>query len=93
MAARPRSNDQKWFDTKYRYMVPELTAGRKLALNRAKAVDEYREAKALGYETRPVLLSLVAGSASPSAAARSAHRASSTPCLPRRPRACCSRSA
>ncbi|WP_404334515.1 5-methyltetrahydropteroyltriglutamate--homocysteine S-methyltransferase [Sphingomonas sp. MMS12-HWE2-04] len=46
----------KWFDTNYHYMVPELTAGQKLALNRPKVVDEYREAKALGYETRPVLL-------------------------------------
>ena len=46
----------KWFDTNYHYMVPELAAGQKLALSSAKVVDEYREAKALGYETRPVLL-------------------------------------
>ncbi|WP_445194043.1 5-methyltetrahydropteroyltriglutamate--homocysteine S-methyltransferase [Sphingomonas sp. Tas61C01] len=46
----------KWFDTNYHYMVPELAAGRKLALNRLKVVDEYREAKAQGFETRPVLL-------------------------------------
>jgi 5-methyltetrahydropteroyltriglutamate--homocysteine methyltransferase len=46
----------KWFDTNYHYMVPELVAGQKLALNRLKVVDEYREAKSLGHETRPVLL-------------------------------------
>ncbi len=46
----------KWFDTNYHYMVPELAAGQKLALNGAKIVDDYREAKAQGFETRPVLL-------------------------------------
>lgn len=46
----------KWFDTNYHYLVPELAAGQKLALNRLKVVDEYREARAQGFETRPVLL-------------------------------------
>ncbi|WP_442679127.1 5-methyltetrahydropteroyltriglutamate--homocysteine S-methyltransferase [Sphingomonas sp. ASY06-1R] len=46
----------KWFDTNYHYMVPELTAGQRLTLNASKIVAEYREAKALGLETRPVLL-------------------------------------
>ena len=46
----------KWFDTNYHYMVPELAAGQQLGLGSAKIVEEYREAKALGYETRPVLL-------------------------------------
>jgi 5-methyltetrahydropteroyltriglutamate--homocysteine methyltransferase len=46
----------KWFDTNYHYMVPELAAGQKLALNALKIVEEYREAKAQGFETRPVLL-------------------------------------
>lgn len=46
----------KWFDTNYHYMVPELAAGQKLAMNGSKIVDDYREAKAQGYETRPVLL-------------------------------------
>ncbi|MBO9624428.1 MAG: 5-methyltetrahydropteroyltriglutamate--homocysteine S-methyltransferase [Sphingomonas sp.] len=46
----------KWFDTNYHYMVPELVAGQKLSLSSAKVVDEYREARALGYDTRPVLL-------------------------------------
>jgi len=46
----------KWFDTNYHYMVPEFTKGQQFTLASNKPVDEYREAKALGYETRPVLL-------------------------------------
>jgi 5-methyltetrahydropteroyltriglutamate--homocysteine methyltransferase len=46
----------KWFDTNYHYMVPELASGQALRLCSTKVVDEYLEAKALGYETRPVLL-------------------------------------
>ncbi|MGC2225263.1 MAG: 5-methyltetrahydropteroyltriglutamate--homocysteine S-methyltransferase [Methylocella sp.] len=46
----------KWFDTNYHYMVPEFTKGQTFKLSSLKAVNEYREAKALGYETRPVLL-------------------------------------
>jgi len=46
----------KWLDTNYHYMVPELVAGQRLSLNASKIVGEYREAKAQGYETRPVLL-------------------------------------
>ncbi|MDQ8756458.1 5-methyltetrahydropteroyltriglutamate--homocysteine S-methyltransferase [Sphingosinicella sp. LHD-64] len=46
----------KWFDTNYHYMVPELAAGQALRLSSTKALDDYLEAKALGYDTRPVLL-------------------------------------
>ena len=46
----------KWFDTNYHYMVPEFTKGQRFMLASTKPVDEYREAKALGYHTRPVLL-------------------------------------
>lgn len=46
----------KWFDTNYHYIVPELEPGQRLALGRRKIVDEYREARAQGFETRPVLL-------------------------------------
>ena len=46
----------KWFDTNYHYMVPELVTGQTFALSSSKAVDEFREARALGYHTRPVLL-------------------------------------
>lgn len=46
----------KWFDTNYHYLVPELAADQRFALASTKVLDEYLEAKALGYETRPVLL-------------------------------------
>jgi 5-methyltetrahydropteroyltriglutamate--homocysteine methyltransferase len=49
----------KWFDTNYHYMVPEFTKGQRFTLASTKPVEEYREAKALGYHTRPVLLGLV----------------------------------
>jgi 5-methyltetrahydropteroyltriglutamate--homocysteine methyltransferase len=46
----------KWFDTNYHYMVPELSPRQRFALSSLKPVDEYLEAKALGHQTRPVLL-------------------------------------
>lgn len=46
----------KWFDTNYHYMVPEVMPGQSFQLTSTKAVDEYLEAKALGYRTRPVIL-------------------------------------
>jgi len=46
----------KWFDTNYHYVVPEFEAGHQYYLRSTKALDEYREAKALGIETRPVVL-------------------------------------
>ncbi|MBU0860189.1 MAG: 5-methyltetrahydropteroyltriglutamate--homocysteine S-methyltransferase [Alphaproteobacteria bacterium] len=46
----------KWFDTNYHYIVPEFEANQKFFLTSAKPVDEYKEAKALGIETRPVLV-------------------------------------
>ena len=48
----------KWFDTNYHYLVPELGPGTRfrLADAAAKPLAEYREAKALGIETRPVLV-------------------------------------
>ncbi|MCS7193456.1 MAG: 5-methyltetrahydropteroyltriglutamate--homocysteine S-methyltransferase [Meiothermus sp.] len=46
----------KWFDTNYHYMVPELEPDQTFQLASTKPIDEYLEAKALGYETRPVLL-------------------------------------
>jgi 5-methyltetrahydropteroyltriglutamate--homocysteine methyltransferase len=52
----PAQEMTKWFDTNYHYLVPELRAGRRFALSSTKAVDEFLEAKALGYHTRPVLL-------------------------------------
>ena len=46
----------KWFDTNYHFMVPEFTPEQTFTLASTKAVDEYLEAKALGYQTRPVLV-------------------------------------
>ncbi len=46
----------KWFDTNYHYMVPEFTADQAFTLTSQKPVDEFLEAKALGYHTRPVVL-------------------------------------
>ena len=46
----------KWFDTNYHYMVPEFSKNQEFTLVSSKPVKEYREAKALGFETRPVLV-------------------------------------
>jgi 5-methyltetrahydropteroyltriglutamate--homocysteine methyltransferase len=46
----------KWFDTNYHYVVPEVTAHQNFQLLSTKPVDEFQEAKALGYHTRPVIL-------------------------------------
>ena len=46
----------KWFDTNYHYIVPEFGAKTDFKLSSTKAVDEYKEAKAQGIETRPVLV-------------------------------------
>jgi 5-methyltetrahydropteroyltriglutamate--homocysteine methyltransferase len=46
----------KWFDTNYHYLVPELEQATDLRLAGDKPVREYREARQLGIETRPVVL-------------------------------------
>jgi len=46
----------KWFDSNYHYIVPEFAAGQSFKLSSTKVVDEFNEAKALGFNTRPVLL-------------------------------------
>ncbi|WP_067798419.1 5-methyltetrahydropteroyltriglutamate--homocysteine S-methyltransferase [Actinomadura formosensis] len=49
----------KWFDTNYHYIVPELGPDTRFRLAygaAAKPLAEYREAKALGIDTRPVLV-------------------------------------
>jgi 5-methyltetrahydropteroyltriglutamate--homocysteine methyltransferase len=55
-AGVPAQEMTKWFDTNYHYMVPEFTAGQRFTLASTKPLDEYLEAKALGFDTRPVLL-------------------------------------
>jgi 5-methyltetrahydropteroyltriglutamate--homocysteine methyltransferase len=52
----PAQEMTKWFDTNYHYMVPEFRAGQTFALAGTKPIDEFEEAKRLGYQTRPVLL-------------------------------------
>jgi len=52
----PAQEMTKWFDTNYHYMVPEFHKGQVFRLSSLKVVEEYREAKELGYATRPVLL-------------------------------------
>lgn len=46
----------KWFDTNYHYIVPEFDSKTAFSLASTKPVDHYREALALGIETRPVLI-------------------------------------
>jgi 5-methyltetrahydropteroyltriglutamate--homocysteine methyltransferase len=52
----PAAEMTKWFDTNYHYLVPEFTTDQVFRLASTKAVDEYLDARALGIETRPVLL-------------------------------------
>ncbi len=46
----------KWFDTNYHYMVPEFHEHQIFMLSSRKPIEEYKEAKSLGYQTRPVLV-------------------------------------
>lgn len=55
-ATAPAMEMTKWFDTNYHYLVPEFEAGMKLRVSSQKPLNEFREAKALGISTRPVLL-------------------------------------
>jgi 5-methyltetrahydropteroyltriglutamate--homocysteine methyltransferase len=52
----PAMEMTKWFDTNYHYIVPELAPNQTFRLASSKAVGEYKEARALGFKTRPVLL-------------------------------------
>ncbi|MCC7253043.1 5-methyltetrahydropteroyltriglutamate--homocysteine S-methyltransferase [Hyphomicrobium sp.] len=54
--AAPAMEMTKWFDTNYHYIVPEFHADQAFALTSRKAIDEFKEAKALGIHTRPVLI-------------------------------------
>ncbi|SDR12800.1 5-methyltetrahydropteroyltriglutamate--homocysteine S-methyltransferase [Pseudoxanthomonas sp. CF125] len=46
----------KWFDTNYHYLVPELHRDQRFRLRGDKPVAEFLEAKAQGFNARPVLL-------------------------------------
>jgi len=52
----PAMEMTKWFDTNYHYIVPEFRADQEFSLSSTKALDEFREALALGIRTRPVLI-------------------------------------
>ena len=46
----------KWFDTNYHYIVPEFTKDQSFKLSSEKFLNEYKEAKELGIETKPVII-------------------------------------
>ncbi|KAJ2594696.1 methionine-synthesizing 5- methyltetrahydropteroyltriglutamate--homocysteine methyltransferase [Coemansia sp. RSA 1721] len=52
----PSLEMKKWFDTNYHFMVPEIADDQQFSLHSSKIVDEYKEAKTLGYNARPVIL-------------------------------------
>jgi 5-methyltetrahydropteroyltriglutamate--homocysteine methyltransferase len=52
----PASEMKKWFDSNYHFVVPEFSDETDFKLNFNKAVQEFKEAKALGITTRPVIL-------------------------------------
>jgi 5-methyltetrahydropteroyltriglutamate--homocysteine methyltransferase len=49
---------KKWFNTNYHYIVPEIEKDTELSLNDTKPFDLYREAKALGIDTKPVIIGI-----------------------------------
>jgi 5-methyltetrahydropteroyltriglutamate--homocysteine methyltransferase len=54
--AEPALELTKWFNTNYHYLVPEIGPETTFTPNPAKPLGEYAEARALGIETRPVLV-------------------------------------
>ncbi|XP_008789650.2 5-methyltetrahydropteroyltriglutamate--homocysteine methyltransferase 1-like [Phoenix dactylifera] len=55
-ASVPAMEMTKWFDTNYHFIVPELSPVSKFTYASHKAVSEYKEAKALGIDTIPVII-------------------------------------
>ncbi|CAN6577590.1 unnamed protein product [Malus baccata var. baccata] len=55
-ASVPAMEMTKWFDTNYHFIVPELGPDVNFSYASHKAVEEYKEAKALGVDTVPVLV-------------------------------------
>ena len=47
---------KKWFNTNYHYMVAEISDEDEIRLAGEKPFKEYEEAKALGVETKPVVI-------------------------------------
>jgi len=52
----PAMEMTKWFDTNYHYIVPEFDQDTRFALSTDTPFDALKEAKALGIDTRPVLI-------------------------------------
>jgi len=46
----------KWFDTNYHYIVPEFSDATEFSFGFAPVIEHFKEAKALGYTTRPVVI-------------------------------------
>ncbi|MCX5797903.1 MAG: 5-methyltetrahydropteroyltriglutamate--homocysteine S-methyltransferase [Elusimicrobia bacterium] len=46
----------KWFDTNYHYIVPEFEAGQTFKIGGTKVFDEFKESRAQGFATFPVLV-------------------------------------
>ena len=46
----------KWFDTNYHYLVPEFSDTTEFSLGLAPVLEHFKEAKALGITTRPVVI-------------------------------------
>lgn len=55
-ATVPAMEMTKWFDTNYHFIVPELGPNTKFTYSSHKAVTEYKEAKAQGIDTVPMLI-------------------------------------
>jgi len=49
----------KWFNTNYHYIVPEISKDTKFNLNSKKVIDEYKEAKELGINTKINLIGAI----------------------------------
>ena len=47
---------KKWFNTNYHYMVPEIDDSIEIKLADTKPFDEFKEAKSLGIDTKPVVI-------------------------------------
>ena len=52
----PAMEMTKWFDTNYHYIVPEFHAGQQFKLSPDRLITEFKEARALGIKTRPVII-------------------------------------
>lgn len=52
----PAMEMTKWFNTNYHHIVPEIEPTTHFSFFYPKVVDEFKEAKTGGYQTRPVLL-------------------------------------